>query len=86
VVPYLHIKELLGFQKGALEKVDVSEGMLDGFCNLISGEANQQWNSIRNTIIQVFHSWMCTRILGRMWVTKVTDTELNWLYSDLIAR
>jgi hypothetical protein len=23
--------ELLGFQKGALEKVDVPEGMLDGF-------------------------------------------------------
>jgi hypothetical protein len=31
VVPYEHIRELLGFQKGAPEKVDVSEGMLDGF-------------------------------------------------------
>jgi hypothetical protein len=28
VVPYEHIRELLGFQKGALEKVDVPEGML----------------------------------------------------------
>jgi hypothetical protein len=37
VVPYEHIRELLGFQKGATEKVDVSEGMLDGFWNLISG-------------------------------------------------
>jgi hypothetical protein len=40
VVPYEHIRELLGFQKGALEKVDVPEGMLDGFWNLISREAH----------------------------------------------
>jgi hypothetical protein len=86
VVPYENIRELLGFQKGAPEKVDVSEGMLDGFWNLISGEAHQQRNSIQNPIIQVFHSWMCKRILGRMRETKVTDTELNWLYSALIAR
>jgi hypothetical protein len=65
VVPYEHIRELLGFQKGAPEKVDVPEGMLAGFWNLISGEAHQQRNSIRNPIIQVFHSWMCKRILGR---------------------
>jgi hypothetical protein len=37
VVPYEHIRELLGFQKGAPEKVDVPEGMLDEFWNLISG-------------------------------------------------
>jgi hypothetical protein len=86
VVPYEHIWELLGFEKGAPEKVDVLEGMLDGFWNLISGEAHQQRNSIRNPIIQVFNSWMCKRILGRMRETKVTDTELNWLYSALIAR
>jgi hypothetical protein len=86
VVPYEHIRELLGFQKGALEKVDVSEGMLDGFWNMISGEACQQKNSIWNPIIQVFHSWMCKRIFGRMRETKVTDTELNWLYSAFIAR
>jgi hypothetical protein len=86
VVPYEHIRELLGFQKEAPEKVDVSEGMLDGFWNVISGEAHQQRNSIRNPIIQVFHSWKSKRILGRMRETKVTDTELNWLYSALIAR
>jgi hypothetical protein len=40
------------------------EGMLDGFWNLISGEAHQQRNSIRNPIIQVFHSWICKRIMG----------------------
>jgi hypothetical protein len=56
VIPYEQIRELLGFQKGALEKVDVPEGMLDGFWNLISGEAQQKFNSIRNPIIQVFHS------------------------------
>jgi hypothetical protein len=37
VVPYEYIRELLGFQKGALELVDVPEGMLDGFWNTISG-------------------------------------------------
>jgi hypothetical protein len=86
VVPYEYIRELLGFQKGAPEKVDMSDGMLDGFLNLISGEAHQQRNSIHNPIIQVFHSWMCKRIMERMRETKVTDTELNWLYSALIAK
>jgi hypothetical protein len=86
VVPYEYVRELLGFQKGAPEKVDVLPGMLDGFWNLISGEAHQQRNCICNPIIQVFHSWMCKRILGRMRETKVTDTELNWLYSALIAK
>jgi hypothetical protein len=38
VVPYEQIRELLGFQKGATEKVDVPDGMLDGFWNLISGK------------------------------------------------
>jgi hypothetical protein len=86
VAPYDHIRELFGFQKGAPEKVEVPEGMLDGFWNLISGEAHQQRNSIRNPIIQIFHSWMCKMILGRMRETKVTDMELIWLYSSLIAR
>jgi hypothetical protein len=86
VVPYEQIRELLGFQKGAPEKVDMRDGMLDGFWNLISRDAHQQRNSIWNPIIQVFHSWMCKRIMGRMRETKVTDTELNWLNSALIAR
>jgi hypothetical protein len=86
VVPYESIRELLGFQKGPPEKVDVLDDMLDGFWNLISEEAHQQHNSIRNPIIQVFHSWMCKRIMGRMRETKVTDTKLNWLYSALIAK
>jgi hypothetical protein len=74
MVPKENIRELLGFQKRAPEKVDVPEGMLDGFWNLISGEAHQKRNSIRNPINQVFHSWMSKRILGRMRETKVTDT------------
>jgi hypothetical protein len=86
VVPYEHITELLGFQKEALEKVDTPEGMLDGFWIIISGEAHEQKNSIRNPIIQVFHKWMSKRNLGRMKETNVTNTELNWLYSALIAR
>jgi hypothetical protein len=86
VVPYDYVREVLRFQKGAPEKVDVPDGLLDGFWNLISGEAHQQHNSIRNPIIQVFHSWMCKRIMRRMRETKVTDTELNWLYSALIAK
>jgi hypothetical protein len=59
VVPYEYIRELLGFQKGALEEVDVHEGTLEGFWSMIVGEAHQQRNSIWNPIIQVFHSWMC---------------------------
>jgi hypothetical protein len=86
LVPCEYIRELLGFQKGAPELVHVPEGMLDGFWNMIAGGAHQQRNSIQNPIIQVFHSWMCKRILGRMRETKLTDTELNWLYSALIAR
>jgi hypothetical protein len=85
VVPYEYIRELLGFQKGAPELVDVPEGMLDDFWNMLVGEAHQQRNTIQNPIIQVFHSWMCKRILRRMRETKVTNTELNWLHSALIA-
>jgi hypothetical protein len=86
VVPYEHVRELLGFHKGAPKKVDVPPDMLDGFWNLISEEAHQQRNCIRNPIIRVFHSWMCKRVLERMRETMVTDTELNWLYSALIAK
>jgi hypothetical protein len=86
VVPYEYIRELLCFQKGAPEQVDVQEGTLEGFWSMIAGEAHLQSNSIWNPIIQVFHSWMCKRILGRMRETKITDMEVNWLCSALIAR
>jgi hypothetical protein len=42
VVPYEYIRELLGFQKGALELVDMLKGMLDGFWNMIAGGPLQQ--------------------------------------------
>jgi hypothetical protein len=86
VVPYEYIRELLGFQKGAPEQVDVHGGTLEGFWSMIAGEAHQQRNSIQNSIIQVFHSWMCKRILGRMRETKITKMEVNWHFSALIAR
>jgi hypothetical protein len=86
VVPYEYIRELLGFQKGVPEQVDVHGSTLEGFWSMIVGEAHRQRNSIWNPIIQVFHSWMCKRILGRMRETKITDMEMNWLYSSLIAR
>jgi hypothetical protein len=55
LVPY-DIRELLGFQKGAPEQVDVHGGTLEGFWSMIAGEAHQQRNSIRDPIIQVVHS------------------------------
>jgi hypothetical protein len=86
VVPYEYIRELLGFQKGAPEQADVHGGTLEGFWSMIAGEAHRQRNSMWNPIVQVFHSWMCKRILRRMRETKITDMEVNWLYSALIAR
>jgi hypothetical protein len=85
VVPY-DIRELLGFQKEAPEQVYVHGGTLEGFWSVTTGGAHQQRNTIRNPIIQVFHSSMCKMILGRMRETKVTNTEVNWLHSDLIAK
>jgi hypothetical protein len=34
VVPYEYIRELLGFQKGAPEQVDVHGGILEVFCGV----------------------------------------------------
>jgi hypothetical protein len=86
VDPYEYIWELLSFQKGASEQVYVHEGTLEAFWSVIARGDHQQRNTIRNSIIQVFHSWMCKRILGRMRETKITNTELSWPYSALIAR
>jgi hypothetical protein len=55
VVPY-DIREFPGFQKGAPEQVDVHGGTLEGFWSMIARKAHQQGNSIRDPIIQVFHS------------------------------
>jgi hypothetical protein len=40
VVPYEYIKELLSFQKGAPEQVDVHGCTLESFWTMIMGEAN----------------------------------------------
>jgi hypothetical protein len=82
----MSIRELLGFQNRAPEQVDVHGGTMEGFWSMIAGEDHQQRNSIRNPIIQVFHSWMCKWILGRMRETKVTNTEVNWLHLVLLAK
>jgi hypothetical protein len=86
VVPYEYIGELLGFPKGAPEQVDVHGGTLEGFWSMIEGGAHQQRNTIRNPINEMFHSWICQRILGRMRETKITDMEVNWLcYISMLA-
>jgi hypothetical protein len=66
--------------------VYVQEGTLEGFWTVIARGAHQQRNTSWNPIIQVFHSWMCKWILGRIRETKITDMEVNWLCSALIAR
>jgi hypothetical protein len=85
VVPYEYLG-ITRFSKGSPGTSVLHEGTLEGFWSVIVGGAHQQRNTIRNPIIQVFHSWMCKRILGRMRETKINNTELNWLYSALIAR
>jgi hypothetical protein len=77
VVPYEYIRELLGFQKGASEQVDVHGDTLEDFWSMIEVEAHRQRNSIQKPIIQVFHPWMSKRILGRMRETKIIDMDVN---------
>jgi hypothetical protein len=85
VVPYEHMRELLGFQKGAPRQVDVHGCTLESFWRMITREAKRHRNSIRNPIIRVFHSWMSNMNLERMKETKITNMEVNCLYSALIA-
>jgi hypothetical protein len=66
MVPYEYIRELLGFQREPQNKWMCLEAHWKFFWNMITGEDHQRRNTIRNPIIQVFHSWMCKRILGRM--------------------
>jgi hypothetical protein len=84
VVPY-NIREFLGFQKGAPQQVYVHGGTLEGFWSVIAGGAHQQRNSIR-TPSSKYVTLLCKWIFGRMRETKITNTELNWLYLALIAR
>jgi hypothetical protein len=81
----MYIRELLGSQEGDPKQVYVHGGTLESFRSMVAVEAHQQRNSIWNPTIQMFHSLMCKRILGRMRETKITDMEVNLLYSALIA-
>jgi hypothetical protein len=74
VVPYEYIRELLGFQKspGTSGRAERHVGR---FLEYDHGRSPPTKEYLLNPIIQVFHSWTCKRILGRMRETKVTDTE-----------
>jgi hypothetical protein len=49
MVPYEYIGELLCFQKGAPEQVDVHGGTLGGFWSMITGEAHWQKKILSGT-------------------------------------
>jgi hypothetical protein len=81
----MSIRELLGFQKGAPEQVDVHEGTWKIF-GVRSREKTINEEILSGTPSSKCFTHMCKRILGRMRETKITNTELNWLYSALIAK
>lgn len=85
-ISYSGIEQVLGFIRGAPELVDIQEGELDEFWEKIGVDANRVRKSISNITLRIFHSWMSKRILGRMREHKVTDRELNWLYSGLVKK
>jgi hypothetical protein len=59
--------------------VDVDGGTLEGFWSMITGEAHWQRNSIRNPSSKCF-THGCAKGFWGEWETKITNTELNWLY------
>ena len=76
----------LGFKSNASEMVEVEDGELDEFWMKIAKDVNCQRKSISNVNLQVFHSRVSKRILGRMSESKVTDQELNWMYVALVKK
>jgi hypothetical protein len=86
VVPFEHIRELTWFPRGS-SRESICAGRHVGWILEFDPWGSPPTKELCLVpIIQVFHSWMCKRILGRMRETKLTDMELNWLYSALIAR
>jgi hypothetical protein len=77
IVLYEYIWELLWFRKEAPKQVDVQENVLGGFWGLIAGEDNRWKSSIRNPIINVFHTWMCKRIFER--IKEIKSTTWSWI-------
>lgn len=85
-ISYEDIGNLLGFRSDADEIVQVQPNELDEFWSRIAKDDNRQRRNISNIILQVFHSWLSKRILGRMRESKVTDQELNWMYAALVKK
>ncbi|CAO2153123.1 unnamed protein product [Urochloa humidicola] len=85
-VIYEQIGELLGFKSDAPEFVQVEEKDIEKFWEKIAKDTNQVRKSMSSIILQIFHSWMSKRILGRMKEHKIMDTELNWLYAGLVKK
>jgi hypothetical protein len=71
----MSIRELIGLQKGAPEQVEYDHGRRPS--------TKKYYPEPHHPSVSLM---MCKRILGRIRETKVTDTELSWLYSTLIAR
>ena len=86
VITYGAIGSLLGFKSNASEMVEVEDGELDEFWMKIAKYVYRQRKNVGNVILQIFHSWVSKRILGRMRESKVTDQELNWMYAALVKQ
>ena len=67
------IGSLLGFKSNANEMVEVEDGELDEFWMKIVKDVNRQRKNISNVILQIFHSWVSKRIIGRMRESNVTN-------------
>ena len=86
-ITFQEIETLLGFKSDGTAMVEVDgEDGIDGFWHKIAAQDVRQRSSISSIIVKIFHSWMSKKIFGRMRETKVTNTELNWLYSTLVKR
>ena len=88
VITYGAIGSLLGFKSNASEMVEVEDGEIDEFWMKIAKDVNRQRRNISNVILQIFHSWVSKRILGRKRELKVTDQELipptSWLKGGFV--
>ena len=57
---------MLGFKSNACEIVQVEDGELDEFWTKIAKDVNRQRKNISNVTLQIFHSWLSKRIVGRI--------------------
>jgi hypothetical protein len=68
------------FKKGAPKQVDVHGGTLEVFWSMIAGEDHPEPHHPRVSLMDV------QKDFGENKREKMTNTELNWFYSALIAR